>query len=101
MLVIDYFSRYIEIAKLSNTSSDAVITQLKSMFARHGIPQYVVSDNGPQYSAEIFCKFAKDYGFTDITSSPKYPQANGEAERAIKTIKSLLKKADDKKEDRY
>ena len=101
VLVIDYFSRYIEIAKLSSTSSDAIITHLKSMFARHGIPQYVVSDNGPQYSSEIFCKFAKDYGFIHITSSPKYPQSNGEAERAVRTIKSLLKKADDKKEDRY
>ena len=101
VLVIDYFSHYIEIAKLSSTSSDAIITHLKSMFARHGIPQYVVSDNGPQYSSEIFCKFAKDYGFIHITSSPKYPQSNGEAERAVRTMKSLLKKADDKKEDRY
>ena len=72
VLVIDYFSHYIEIAKLSNTSSDAIITHLKSMFARHGIPQYVVSNNGPQYSSERFCKFAKDYGFINIMSSPKY-----------------------------
>ena len=45
VLVTDYFSHYIEIAKLS---SDAIITHLKSMFARHGIPQYVVSDNEPR-----------------------------------------------------
>ena len=38
ILVIDYFSHYIEIAKLSSTSSDAIITHLKSIFARHGIP---------------------------------------------------------------
>ena len=77
VLVIDYFSRYIEIAKLSSMSSNAIITHLKSMFARHGIQQYVVSDNAPQYLSEIFCKFAKDYGFIHITSSPKYPQSNG------------------------
>ena len=42
LLVMDYFSCYIEIAKLSSTSSNAVITHLKSIFARHGIPQYVM-----------------------------------------------------------
>ena len=51
-----------------------------------------MSDNGPQYSASQFSKFAKEYGFTHTTSSPKYPQANGAAERAVKTVKELLDK---------
>jgi len=53
-LVIDYFSCYIEIAKLSSTDTKAVINHLKSMFARHGIPQVFGSDNGPQYTAAVF-----------------------------------------------
>jgi len=68
---------------------------LKSIFARHGIPDTVISDNGPQYSATVFSNFSKEYGFTHVTSSPRYPQANGEAERAVKTVKELLKKNDD------
>ena len=48
--MVDYYSRFIEIAKLSSTSSSMVITHLKSIFARHGIPEVVVSDNGPQLS---------------------------------------------------
>ena len=47
VLVVDYFLRYIEIALLKETSSDAVINHLKSIFARHGIPEVVISDNGP------------------------------------------------------
>ena len=86
--MIDYFSRYIGIAKLSSTSSNAVITHLKSIFARHGIPQYVMSDNGPQFSADVFSTFSNDYGFTHITKSPQFPQSNGEAERAVKTVKA-------------
>ena len=54
-----------------------------------------MSDNGPQYSAEEFACFAKKYGFQHRTSSPKFPQANGEAERAVETIKALLNKTDD------
>ena len=101
VLVVDYFSRYIEIAKLSSTDANTVVNHLKSIFARHGIPQVIISDNGPQYSAAVFSKFAEDYGFVHMTSSPKYPKANGEAERAVRTIKSLLKKCSGKAEDPY
>ena len=95
LLVVDYYSRFIETAKLTTATSFDVITHLKSNFARYGIPDTVVSDNGPQYSAADFSNFAMQYGFTHVTSSPKYPQANGEAERAVQTVKNLLKKSDD------
>ena len=44
--------------KLTSTTAASVITHLKSIFARHGIPQVVVSDNGPQYSAAAFGEFS-------------------------------------------
>ena len=95
LLVIDYYSRYIEVAKLSSMTSQNIVQHLKSIFARHGIPETVVSDNGPQYSAALFKSFSEQYGFTHVTSSPKYPQANGAAERAVRTVKGLLNKSDD------
>ncbi len=95
LLVVDYYSRFIEIAKLSCMTSEEVITHLKSIFARHGIPQYVISENGTQYSSQLFSDFAKRYGFRHITSSPRYPQTNGEANRVVQTIKKLLDKSSD------
>jgi transposase InsO family protein len=68
---------------------------MKSCFARHGIPDRVISDNGPQFSSVEFSKFSSSYGFKHQTSSPRYPQANGKIERAVKTMKSLLKKSKD------
>lgn len=95
LLIVDYYSRYIEIAKLNRLTAEEVIKQCKSIFARHGIPETVMSDNGPQFSAEVFEEFAHTYNFELTTSSPYYPRSNGEAERAVKTIKDLLKKGGD------
>ena len=96
LLVVDYFSRYVEVSPLltSQKSSEA-IRALKSIFARHGIPETLRSDNGPQFASTEFDQFSKEFAFTHITSSPKLPQSNGEAERAVQTVKNALKKEDD------
>ena len=94
-LVVDYFSRYIEVQKMNETTSKEVIASLKALFSRHGIPAVLVSDNGPQYSSKEMQEFADQYGFQHITSSPHYPQSNGLAERSVKTVKSLLDKSAD------
>jgi hypothetical protein len=93
--VVDYYSRWVEIKKLKDQTSESVIIALKELFAQHGIPEIVMSDNGPQYTAQQFQQFAAEYGFTHVTSSPNFPQANGEAERAVRTIKALLRKNQD------
>ena len=95
LLVVDYFSRFPEVIQLSSTTSTSVITALKTVFARHGIPETVRSDNGPQYSSREFAQFASSYGFSHVTSSPGYAQSNGHVERAVRTIKGMLKKSKD------
>ena len=82
IIVVDYFSRYIEILKLSTTSSASIITALKTMFSRQGIPDVLVTDNGPQYASQEFREFSTSYNFNHQTSSPYHPQGNGEVERA-------------------
>ena len=95
LLIVDYYSRFIEIAHLNRLTADEIIARTKSIFARHGIPETVISDNGPQYASEAYKKFAEEYQFKHVTSSPYFPQSNGEAERAVRTIKGLLKKSSD------
>ena len=95
LLVVDYFSCYPEVVKMTSTTSSSTISALKSIFARHGIPEIVRSDNGSQYSSAEFMSFASSYGFQHITSSPKFPQSNGQAERCVQTVKNLLKKSND------
>ena len=56
---------------------------------------YVRSHNGPQYHSDEFAQFASDWGFRHTTSSPRYPQSNGQAERAVRTVKDILRKEND------
>ena len=96
LIVIDYYSRYVEVAAMTkNTKSSEIIRALKSIFAPHGIPEQVRSDNGPQYDSAEFSHFAKQWGFKHVTSSPRFPLPNGEVERGVRTVKNLLQKAED------
>ena len=94
-MLVNYFLLYIEIARLPTTTTTAVITQFKPVFAHHGIPEELISDNGTQFSSAEFSQFSRDCSFHHITSNPKYPQVNGEAERSVKTIKCILRNNQD------
>jgi transposase InsO family protein len=88
LIVVDYYSRYPEVAELRNTKARTVISKTKSIFSRHGILDEVLSDNGPQYSSQEYQQFAKDYDFTHTTISPRYPQSGGLREKTVQTVKA-------------
>ena len=92
LVVCDYFSNFIEVESLQSVTSRGVCKALKIMFARYGSPDTLVTDNGPQFAAAEFATFASSWSFNHITSSPRYPQSNGKAENAVKTIKRLFSK---------
>lgn len=80
---------------LASATSQSIFASLKTIFSRFGIPEGFISDNGPNYTSKDFVNFAKDYGFTHVTSSPLYAQANGEAERVVQTVKRFFDKCTD------
>ena len=68
------FSRFLEVVKLTSTTSVAIIQALKAIFSIHGISSVLRSDNGPQYVSTEMKQFAcQVYSFMQITSSLKYP----------------------------
>lgn len=93
MVIIDYFSRYPELATLRSTTSPAIIMHLKIIFARFGVPRELRTDNGPQFTSAEFGKFASEWGFKHITSSPHAHWSNGMAEAGVKILKNIINKS--------
>ena len=92
IIITDYYSLWPELYQLKRTKTQDVIEVMKDVFARHGIPDEVYSDNGPQYKAKSFKDFSKEWGFIHTTSSPRYPQSNGLAEASVKILKRMINK---------
>ena len=58
LVVIDAYSKFPEVVKMSTTSAKATVTTLRDIFSRHGLPRIIVSDNGPQFTVtelEQYC----------------------------------------------
>ena len=84
---------------MSTTTCASIVKFCKEQFARYGIVDVLMSDNGPQFSCAEFSEFAKAWCFNHCTSSPYYSQSNGKVESAVKIAKSLLKKSHADKSD--
>ncbi|KPJ13895.1 Retrotransposable element Tf2 155 kDa protein type 1 [Papilio machaon] len=92
LIVVDYYSKFVEVVQVESLRSDVIVNHLKNIFSRFGIPETVMSDNGPEFNSKEFRLFAREWNFKHITSSPRYPQSNGQVERTIQTIKNIMKK---------
>ena len=92
IILVDYYSDFVEVREVADTTSPTIIQFLKEQFIRHGIPDVIVSDNGPQLVSLEFRRFAEEWEFKHVTSSPHHHKTNGKAESAVKVTKNLFKK---------
>ena len=90
LVVIDYYSRFLEVAILKSTTSAKVIEALAPMFARFGFPFSLRTDNGPQFVSEEFEAYLRANGIEHRKTTPLWPQANGEVERQNRSLLKCL-----------
>ena len=93
LVVVDYYSRFYEVAIMCSTAAKRVVDVLTQIFSRYGFPFTLKSDNGPQFCCAEFEKFLSDHGIEHLTSPPLWPQANGHVERQNRTLLKTLKVA--------
>ena len=98
-VVVDYYSRYFEVDILKSVTSASIIGSLERIFCTHGLPLSLKTDNGSQFTSEEFGTFLKTNSIQHRTSTPLWPQANGEVERQNRSLLKALKIAQAEKKN--
>lgn len=93
LIIVDAHSKWPEVFKMKKTTASHTIEIMRTIFARNGLPEHLISDNGPQFIVEEFRDFMKLNGIRHTTSSPYHPRTNGLVERFVQTFKSVMKSA--------
>ena len=94
-IVIDAHSKWPEVIPMTSTTAGCTIRELRKLFAAHGLPEQIVSDNGSQFTSAEFASFMKANGIKHIQCSPYHPSSNGAAERPLKEPLRLGRHQDD------
>ena len=93
LLVVDYYSRFLEVAILKSTTSPKIIDAIISMFARFDVLFSLRTDNGPQFVSKEFKSFLQAHGVELHRTTPLWPQANSEVERQNRSLHKSLQMA--------
>ena len=91
LILVDAHSKWIDVRVMSKITSSDTIFQLKAIFATHGLPDMIVTDNGPSFTSGEFTNFLSHNGVQHVRTTPFHPASNGLAERAVQTFKSSMK----------
>jgi hypothetical protein len=92
LIIVDSYSKWLEVERVSSMDARTTCKVLRKLFAVHGLPRVVVSDNGPGFASEDFNAFLKANGVKHLYSAPYHPSSNGQAERMVRVLKESLKR---------
>ena len=101
LIVVDYTSFFFNISEITDKRSSTVVLHTKRIFFRYGIPEGIITENGPEFIGNAYKRLSKKWNFKHTTSSPVHPQSNRQVERTVQTIKTTLYKVFENTEDPY
>lgn len=91
LIIVDYFSKYVTLAKLPDGSARSVIRALRTeVFWQHSVPRKIIADRGCQFTSDEFKNFCNDNGVKYRFSAAYHHQGNGQAERMVQTVKPII-----------
>ena len=91
LVIMDAHSKWIDAAPLQSATATTTINVLRRFFASFGLPEELVSDNGPQFTSQDFKFFCSNNGIRHTLIPPYYPASNGVVERAVQVVKLAMK----------
>ena len=90
LLVVDGHSKWLEVFLMMDVKTARTVEALRSLFARFGVPEVVVTDNGPTFTSSEFSDFLKKNGVKHKRTPPYHSASNGQVERCVRTLKENL-----------
>ena len=93
LVLVDYFSRWVEVDVIKSTSSEAIIKCLDRQFSRYGVPNTLRSDNGPNPVSAEMEEYLDEMGIKHRLTTPLLPRANGEVERQKRSLLKAMRVA--------
>ena len=93
LVAIDRYSRFPEVAIVTSTKASSLLVQLDGIFAVHGIPEFIMSDNGSPFNSEEFSRYLQAIGSIHHPITPRWPQANGEVEKFNQLLEKTIQDA--------
>lgn len=92
LIIVDSFSKFIDVKEMTKTNASNLISKMREFWAYFGLPDQIVSDNGPPFGSKEFVEFGEQNGIKMTRIPPYHPESNGLAERAVQTVKGVFKK---------
>ena len=94
-VIVDSFTNWPNAFKCKTPTTKTTIKVLQELFARIGLPETIVSDNGTPFTSKEFENFCKLLSINHLKSAPYHPRLNGLMERFIDAFKRAIKKANE------
>ena len=91
LVIVDAHSKWLDVQIMHSITTEKTIEKLRSVFATHGLPRQIVTDNGTSFTSDKFQEFVSMNGIKHTFSAPYHPSTNGLAERAVQTFKQGLR----------
>ncbi|XP_064479035.1 uncharacterized protein K02A2.6-like [Ornithodoros turicata] len=92
-VLVDAFSKWPEVVRMVSTTAIKTIEVLKDIFLHNGLPEVLVSDNGPPFTSQLFERFLSEQGIHHVRTPPYHPKSNGQAENFVRTLKAALSRS--------
>ncbi|KAI2660949.1 hypothetical protein H4Q32_008646 [Labeo rohita] len=91
LVMVDTHSKWPEVQVMTSTTAEKMIEVLRNLFSHYGLPEVLVSDNGPQFVSQEFANVLKANHVKHIHSTLYHLATNGQAKRFVQSLKQALK----------
>ena len=90
LVMIDMFSRFIELVPLRTVTAKETSMALKAFFCRYGMPRQLRTDSGTQFKNELITSLLQANNIAQVVTTPGNHAENGMVENRMRLLRRYL-----------